>query len=221
MVETREKVLSPRSTSFHQAVAEGSVEIVDKLINDGDTHTLLHNGHFPLHLACKSGHIAMVRMLLDHTYKESAKKYEVEVEVVKEGGIDRNMTVDVQDDNSSTPLYLACAHGHTDVASFLLEEGADIDAVINEQPSDMYLAINPLQIASQRGYHELVQLLLDHDADREITNGHGMHSLHLAAANGHTEVIRLLLSHGINVNDPTNDGTTALHLSCTHGHTGR
>ena len=162
----------------------------------------------------------MVRMLLDHTYKESANKYEVEVEVVKEGGIDRNMTVDVQDDNSSTPLYLACAHGHTDVVSFLLDEGADIDAVINEQPSDIYQAINSLQIASQRGYHELVQLLLDHDADREITNGHGMHSLHLAAANGHTEVIRLLLSHGINVNDQTNDGTTALHLSCTHGHTG-
>lgn len=219
MVETKEKVLSPRSASFYQAVAEGSVEIVCKIIKDGDSHKLLHDdGHFPLHLACKSGHIAMVRMLLDHTYKESANKYEVEVEVVKEGGIDKTKTVDVQDDNGGSPLYLACAHGHTDIVLFLLDEGADVDAVIDDYQhiSDMFQPISPLQIASQRGYHALVQVLLDHDADTEITNGHGMHSLHLAAANGHTEVIRILLLYGIDVNTQTNDGTTALHLSCTY-----
>ena len=221
MVEAVEKALSPRSTTFHQAVAEGSFEIVDKLINEGGCQQTLHEGYFPLHRACKSGHIAMVRMLLGHSYQTSAKKYEVEVDVVKEGGIDKNQTVDVQDVNGGTPLYLACAHGHVDVVLYLLDEGADIDAMITvQQPNDLYQAINPLQIASQQGHHALVQLLLDHEVDRDVTNTHGMHSLHLAAANGHTEVVRLLLSHGADVNAQADDGSTAMHLSCTHGHTG-
>ena len=71
-----EKVLSPRTiTSFHKAVAEGSVEIVDKLINndeDGRYQQTTHEGSFPLHHACKGGHISMVRMLLDHSYRSSA-----------------------------------------------------------------------------------------------------------------------------------------------------
>ena len=39
----------------------------------------------------------------------------------------RNMIVD-EDDDSNTPLHIACIHGHTEVADVLLKSGSDPNA---------------------------------------------------------------------------------------------
>ena len=39
----------------------------------------------------------------------------------------RNMIYD-EDDDSNTPLHIACIHGHTGVADVLLKSGSDPDA---------------------------------------------------------------------------------------------
>jgi len=93
---------------------------------------------------------------------------------------------------NSTPLHLASSMGHADVAQILLEHGADIDALSNfgtplfcavdrgnfnftrlllKRGADMQIRgiqdLTPFQMATQKGYTRIAQLLLEHGADKE------------------------------------------------------
>jgi ankyrin repeat protein len=60
--------------------------------------------------------------------------------------------------SSTTPLYLAALNNCTEVAKFLLAEGADVNAK-SEQGA------TALHIAAQKGNFEMVKLLLAYHAD--------------------------------------------------------
>jgi ankyrin repeat protein len=58
----------------------------------------------------------------------------------------------------------------------------------------------PLHLASQEGYDDIVQLLLDHGADANREDSHGSTPLHLASQEGHDHIVRLLLNHVVDAN---------------------
>ena len=62
-----------------------------------------------------------------------------------------------ENENSDTPLHLACLQGHTDVVRVLLEAGADVDA----RNSSLW---TPLDCASAKGHVLCVNELLDYDS---------------------------------------------------------
>ena len=79
-------------------------------------------------------------------------------------------------------------------------------------------------MASQHGHLEVVRLLLESGADKDLANndgrtariiasqnGHhdGSTALMMASQNGHLEVVRLLIKFGADMNLATNDGQTA------------
>jgi ankyrin repeat protein len=72
---------------------------------------------------------------------------------------------------------------------------------------------SPLNIACLEGHKEIVQLLLENDADVNSINKDGETPLHLASVVGHTEIVKLLLKNGaaVNVKDSGHPGT------CTTG----
>lgn len=65
----------------------------------------------------------------------------------------------------NTPLIMACVYGHLDIAQWLIENGADINAVNNDKNS-------PLHIASYHCYPDIVKLLIHHGADLTVKNRH-------------------------------------------------
>lgn len=116
----------------------------------------------------------------------------------------------------NSPLHLAAAKGHHEIASLLLENGADVNA------RNIY-GQTALMQACRFGHWEVVQTLL---VFRCNVSAARQYVLHLAAAGGHVKCARLLLAAaaaagdggGRLVNRAGGGGVTALHLAALNGH---
>jgi len=71
--------------------------------------------------------------------------------------------VNAKDEKGSTLLHLACNKGNLEVVEFLIEKGADIEAVNSG-------GFTPLQIASSRGQREVVELLINKGSNINAIN---------------------------------------------------
>ncbi len=108
---------------------------------------------------------------------------------------------------------LAAVFGHLSVVEYLLEKGADVNAVSKNATG--YTALTG---AVASGNKDLVALLLAHGANADHRYGPGYSPLAEAAANGHLEIVRMLIDHGADPKARTNDGKTALHFAAERGH---
>ena len=78
----------------------------------------------------------------------------------------------------------------------------------------------PLAVAAGQGYSGVVELLVEADADTELTCDEGRTALLWAAVNGETEAVRSLLQAAANVDHLSgNHGATALMEASEQGHT--
>ncbi|SCO84274.1 related to ankyrin [Fusarium oxysporum] len=149
----------------------------------------------PLYLASSSGHVNVVRELLN---------------------FGAQATLSVSDGMDQTPLFIASYNGHAEVVNALLEHGADP----NIYALDSYNS-SPLWAASIKGSRDIVKELLSHGAGRTITaSGKGGETpLHAAATENQVEVLKLLLEvPGISINQKTTYGFTALFIAARNGY---
>jgi ankyrin repeat protein len=102
--------------------------------------------------------------------------------------------------SSGVDLNLSDRHGNSTVMTALLAgwpqlAGILIDnTTIYAQPNS--LGLRPLQLASSRGYRNVVIALLVKNVDINQTDSRGDSALILAVRNRHVEIARLLLDHG-------------------------
>ena len=71
--------------------------------------------------------------------------------------------IDQSDASGVSALMIASYHGHTEIATFLLEKGA----YVNKQENDGWSA---LTLASTNGHNEVVKMLLDKGAQVDMQN---------------------------------------------------
>jgi ankyrin repeat protein len=135
--------------------------------------------------------------------------------------------------DGSSPLLVAVQNGYYDVASFLLDHGANPNLANSKGWTPLYLAVknrNPettaLPAPSTDGVLAMIKTLLDHGAnpnlqikaDTEVHQGmtalwlkeSGATPLLRAALCGDLTVVKLLIAHNADPLIPTFDGTTAL-----------
>ena len=96
---------------------------------------------------------------------------------------------------------------------FIAEKG--VDATVGERGYDNTLLI----WAEHWGRTELVQLLIDNNANLNVTDNYGATALIRAASSGHTEIVKLLIDNDANLNVTDNHGATALIRAASSGHT--
>lgn len=111
-----------------------------------------------------------------------------------------------KNEKGETPIIPACAKGNVKLVLNLLKQGHSVNA------GDA-LGWTALHEASNYGYVDIVNVLLDHGADINNRGGpccEGITPLHDAAACGHLEVIDCLLDRGANPLVRTNNGETPL-----------
>ncbi len=115
------------------------------------------------------------------------------------------------DTTGATPLHSAAMEGHREVAAFLLDQGADINAAKTN-------GARPLHSAAYGGHEAAVKLLLDRGADvNALTTRQGT-VLHSAGAGGSVEIVRWLVARGLDVNALDQHNSTAILSAAISGH---
>jgi ankyrin repeat protein len=105
-----------------------------------------------------------------------------------------------------TPLHLN--FGNVEMAKFLMDSGADLNAVSKNK-----FTATPLQGSVVNKSIEVGRLLLARGANVNPRNDDGGNPLHEAAGNGDIEFARLLLAHGANLNAKDDNGKTPLAIA--------
>nr|WP_236024210.1 ankyrin repeat domain-containing protein [Comamonas suwonensis] len=115
----------------------------------------------------------------------------------------RGAEVDVQDGQGNTPLLLATAANHIEVARSLLLHGASPN-LKNQMQDSAYL------LAGAQGRLEIVRMTLSYGADLKSTNRYGGTALIPACERGHVETALALIKAGVDVNHVNRLGWTCL-----------
>src|SRR6266851_1748263 len=122
----------------------------------------------PLHYAAYCGFLAIVKVLvINHSQDVDSRAFKHEW----------------------TPLYLASAKGHVEVARWLIEHGASVTAQDKG-------GLTPLHGPSALSRVEVVRLLIEHGADVTAKDKGGSTPLHAASDLRRVDVARLLVEHG-------------------------
>jgi ankyrin repeat protein len=111
---------------------------------------------------------------------------------------------DVSDD-----FLQAVAAGNVEQAELLLGKGADINAKYTTSEAGMSYGETAIIIASSSGNEAMVKMLLDNEANPNITN-EGYSAIIYATNNGFIEIVNMLIEKGADVNQVHVDGTTPL-----------
>jgi ankyrin repeat protein len=158
-----------------------------------------------------------------------------------------NARLECTDEHGYTALIVACFRGHVSVVKVLLIAGADtgargfcgisalscaahqghiavVEALLWTLPR--YNRATPLKdagaalyLASKSGFKDVVNLLLEEDANMEFTDkGTGNTALLVAAQEGHSAVVSLLLYMGADSDIRNKAGFSALDLAIGGGH---
>ncbi len=113
--------------------------------------------------------------------------------------------ISTKDKMGNTPLHMAAANDHKDVAEFLLENGADVNA------RDSNGGFTPLDAAlSSYHYKNMVVLLLEKGANVNAKADNGLTPLHEVAMRGQKDAAEMLLSKNPDVDARDNQGNTPL-----------
>ncbi len=154
--------------------------------------------------------------------------------------VTQRQDIDVGGGLFGTPMRAALTMGHLEVARFLLEHGANVDAKdwqgytplqsFSRDVEVMRLLLDfgadanvrnlaswaLLHNAACNGDYELTRILLQHNADVNVKGFMDLTPLHYASEEGHVEVVRLLIEHGANIAQDTPFGTP-LHMASRQG----
>ncbi|VDI25530.1 ankyrin repeat domain-containing protein 17 [Mytilus galloprovincialis] len=195
-------------------------------------------GRSPFYVACEKGRIAVVRYLMksnedinagkaDETTALSATCQNGHTEVAQlllDNKADINIT-NIYNQNTLTPLFLACRHGCHDTVKYLLDLNGQalnsrVDTTIKHKKG-----WSALHVACQNGHKEVIKLLIDVGININDTTNSGSTPLHKACFGGQYETVKFLLdlngqalNSRVNITVKDDKGLSALHLACQNGH---
>ncbi|KAL6035835.1 hypothetical protein STEG23_034819, partial [Scotinomys teguina] len=114
--------------------------------------------------------------------------------------------VNDRDKKDRTALHLACAYGHPEVVTLLVERKCDINACDGENSTALIKAV-------QCQEEECAAILLEHGANPNITDSSGNTALHYAVHGESTSIAAKLLTHNANIEAKNKDDLTPLLLA--------
>lgn len=111
------------------------------------------------------------------------------------------------------PLGLAIFFHHPDIARFLIERGADVNA-----HAENANRVAPSHAAAAACDRATMRLLLERGADPNAHQQLDFTPMHGAASRGDVEMAKLLLEFGAKRNPKGSDGQTPADAARSHGH---
>ncbi len=112
-----------------------------------------------------------------------------------------------------TPVALAAYLGQRETVEYLIENGADVNAVAKNTTG-----YTPLTGAASQNHTEIAKMLVKNSANVNHSYEGGFTPLTHAAFSGNTELVRFLLEHGADPNTITSDGRSPLSFAIEKNH---
>ncbi len=210
-------------TALHLSAHEGHMEVVKLLVKNG-ADVNLHEEFYqltPLHMAVWKGHTEVAEFLLDNGADPKAREKDNETPLyyaATSGNVDTvkfliDRGANLKDRESAvdnTVLSLAVGQGETEIALFLIEQGADV----------LYTKENGwtmLHDAAWRGSPEIIALLVDSGIPVDAKTDFGRTPLQNTCMGGNLEGATVLIKKGANVNAEGDEGWTPLYLAINRG----
>lgn len=143
--------------------------------------------------------------------------------------------IDSIDDTHNTPLILATLKGNLKIVESLIKAGANVNAKNQQGHSSLqvigseflssdtlltkwkYFSINVVQYACSKGWTDIVQHLLQINADVNVKDIRGDTPLHRLASMGRVEILKIYLTNATVkpiLDCPNREGNTPLHYAC-------
>ncbi len=202
------------------AAKDGDVDIAERLLAEGatlDCRDASDANRTPLHKACASGTVGMIRFLTLQGRSGSRSHSRS-----RSNGIP---VADLIDANGDTPLHLVAGRDWAEMEGG--EEGEE-DGVMAATELVMHGAVTDrhegmgrtaLHKAAVAGNTKIAECLMRMYADVEIADLSGRRALHLCFYGGSVEMVHGLLRHGAFINARDLQGRTPLHEACRHSWT--
>lgn len=159
------------------AALAGRADVVSALIDRGfaaneNCRTALGYSCTPMHLACKMGHITVVKSLVE----------------------DHGVSVNINDGWGNSPLCSAVKSGSAAVAGYLLKKGATLDF------RELFTKCTYLHFVADTENIDVCKCLVAHGCDANARDVTGCTPLHAAATSGNVEMANILLEACANIN---------------------
>jgi ankyrin repeat protein len=115
-------------------------------------------------------------------------------------------------DDGITPLHLAAITGTVPVCAYLIEKGAEVNALGGSPPA------TPLQWAAREGVVEIMDLLIQHGANPGLVDSQDFSCLHsVTHSSNHWALLYILCRPDIAVDKCDNIGLMPLHWAAQQG----
>ncbi len=221
------ETFSESGTPLLLASYEGHLDIVKYLVEKGAGKSVRndYSGETALDSAAGNGHLDVVKYLISFKVDKESTFATVATQtfwnasigghinvveyLLKEKDVDINIAKpDTPDFGGFTGLMFASWSGHTDLAQFLVDNGADVDMKDS-------MGRTALMIASNNGYLEIVKILVEKGADMNAKDDEGKTALKHATYPGHLDIINYLnnaQSKKINNKSVNSDNKTVLTI---------
>ncbi|KAF7247179.1 Ankyrin-3 [Varanus komodoensis] len=177
-------------TPLHVAAKYGKIEVANLLLQkNASPDAAGKSGLTPLHVAAHYDNQKVALLLLDQGASPHASAKPNKVSSQCKYNAYQALIREVEMRNGYTPLHIAAKKNQMDIATTLLEYGADANAVTRQ-------GIAPVHLASQEGHVDMVSLLLTRNANVNLSNKSGLTPLHLAAQEDRVNVAEVLVNQG-------------------------
>jgi uncharacterized protein len=210
-------MLSIQTDEFLESIQKGNLSRVNQLLgtNPGLANSKAKNGVSALLLALYYGRqdialvIAAKKPVLDIFEASVLGKLEQVKNV-----IDRDPSlVNSYSPDGFTPVALAAYLGQKDVTEYLLEKGANVNAMAKNATG-----FTPLTGAIANNHVEISKILVKRGADVNHRYEGGVSPLMEASQNGNLELVRFLLENGADSTAKTADGKTPMSFAKEKNH---
>ena len=214
-----------RRSLLHIAAGNDTDDMINILLaNNFDVNVADLDGETPLITACKKNKLNNVNALIKHganvshsleTTGDSALHFAVKFagKEITECLINRNISVNVVNNDNQTPLMWACSvKNNIRNVTTLLEHGADVNVANKEDGA------SALHFAAKYADQEIIESLLKANASINITDDQQQTPLMWACTmKNNSRNVAALICHGADVNVTKQwSGLTALHLAAEH-----